>query len=177
MLFLFFLINLFTQKPEKLIAIKNVSAEKIEGWKNYQNLEYNFSFLYPDVIISDFKFNEHEKILRRVIEIAKDPKNTDYSVFFEINAWKYNGNIEDFLKNGNVPEVKNYKSQKIVSNILRGIRVTNINGDNRQEIYFYYNFFRNKNFIYNFALVSDEKILIKANTDLLDEIISTIKFN
>lgn len=51
------------------------------------------------------------------------------------------------------------------------------NSKTESDVYFVYNLFKQGGFIYNFALFSDDPVLLDANLPLLENIISTVRFN
>lgn len=180
LLFPLFVITMLTlKKPATLIKIPPEKTSETKFWKTYQNNDFYFSFKYPDYMLDNFHVETFSNTFQKVKGTASAKKQSSngiptYNVFFEANAWKFNGALDDFVKNGPL-KIKGYKTREILLNDMHGLRVTNT--DNKKaDAYFYYNIFKKDNFIYNFALLTDDKVLIGANSDLLNEIMSTAKF-
>lgn len=179
LLFPLFALLLLTMKKPTAIQIPSENIQETSSWKTYQNNDFYFSFKYPDYILSNFTVETFTDTYQKVKGIAQAKKENNngiptYNVFFEANAWKYNGTLDEFARKGPL-KINNFKTQEIMLGDNHGIRVTNTDLE-KQRGYFYYNLFKKDNYIYNFALLSDDKILIDANSILLDKIISTAKF-
>ncbi len=179
LLFPLFAILMLTMKKPTAVKIPSEKTSETAYWKMYQNNDFFFSFKYPDYILSNFQVETFDNTYQKVKGIAYAKKENDdgiptYNVFFEANAWKYNGSLDDFVKKGPL-KISNFKTQEIILGENHGVRVTNVDLE-KQEGYFYYNLFEKDDYIYNFALLSDDKILIDANSGLLDKIMSTAKF-
>lgn len=176
-LFALLVLTNHTATPTVKIAAEKTSETAY--WKLYQNNDFYFSFKYPDYILSNFQVETFNNTYQKVKGIAHSKAGIkdeipSYNVFFEANAWKYSDTLEDFIKKGPL-KIADMKTQEVILGENHGVRVTNSNLE-KQEGYFYYNIFKKDNYIYNFALLSDDRILIDANSDLLDKIISTAKF-
>lgn len=171
------LLLLLISKKEKPISIPQENPQKTIGWKEYENDEYNFSFKYPEGQLSNFNVTTSDlgTATYNKINSKKSPPNPNaYNVTFEVGAIKFKGKLDDFLKN-NLKETGTAESQEITLGTSRGKRFSNI--EKRSDAYFLYNIFQKGDVIYNFALLSDDPILIKANQNLLDEILTTVKLN
>ncbi len=171
------LLLLLISKKEKPISIPQENPQKTIGWKEYENDEYNFSFKYPEGQLSNFNVTTSDlgTATYNKINSKKSPPNPNaYNVTFEVGAIKFKGKLDDFLKN-NLKETGTAESQEITLGTSRGKRFSNI--EKRSDAYFLYNIFQKGDVIYNFALLSDYPILIKANQNLLDEILTTVKLN
>ncbi|MDO8270285.1 MAG: PsbP-related protein [Candidatus Levybacteria bacterium] len=166
--------------PEKPITIPQENTKETQYWKLYKNQEYHFSFKYPEGLLSNFQVNSTGKTTQTLKQLAFSKENigeeTDpnaYNVVFEADGWKFGDSIDKFL-NSNLPETKNLKRQKIILGEISGVRIMNVT--TKSDAYFTYNIFQNGNFIYNFAILSDDPLLIDGNSKLLENIISTVKF-
>jgi hypothetical protein len=165
--------------PPKPILIPKENTVKTNGWKLYENRQYHFSFKYPEGLLSNFQVNSIGKtsqILKQLSSgnysnIPKDPNV--YNVTFEADGYKFSGKLDEFI-NKNLRETKNLKRQKITLGEIEGVRITNV--EKKSDAYFYYNVFKHGNYIYNFAILADDPVLIGGNTKLLEDIISTVKF-
>lgn len=161
-----------------IIPVEDVS--KTKDWKVYNNPYYHFSFKYPDYLLSNFQVrtNNHQySVLQDITSLAKESSSKNpnaYNVIFEADSWKTELQIDRFIDK-NLVETNNLKRQKIKLGNLSGVRISN--QDKKSDVYFEYNLFKNEKFIYNFAIISDNPILIKGNVPLLYSIISTAKFN
>lgn len=148
------------------------------GWKEYKNSQYHFSFKYPEGLLSNFKVDSTGPIditLKQLKSIKKSGKTSDtnsYNVFFEANGWKFDGTIEEFIDEN--LQITNYKRQKIRVGTAEGLRISNL--EEKEDAYYYYNLFKNGNYIYNFAIFADNPEEILGNTKLLDDILGTVKF-
>lgn len=178
-LFGFFLIlkpSISTLKP--IVILKETSTQTL-GWKLYKNSEYHFSFKYPEGLLSNFQVQMTNKVSQTLRQLSSLKKlNTQYdpnayNVFFEVDGWKSSDSLPDFTKKY-LPETKNQSRQTIILGDIYGLRISNI--DNSADAFYQYNLFKNGNYIYNFALLSNESILIGGNSKLLETIISTAKF-
>ncbi len=178
LLFPLFALLLLTMKKPTVVKIPNENIQETSNWKTYQNNDFFFSFKYPDYILSNFTVETFTDTYQKVKGIAYKKKENDgiptYNVLFEANAWKYNGSLDDFVKKGPL-KISDFKTQEIILDQNQGVRATNTNLE-KQEGYFYYNLFKKDGYVYNFALLSDDKVLIDANSGLLDKIMSTAKF-
>lgn len=171
------LLLLLISKKEKPISIPYENPQKTIGWKEYKNTEYNFSFKYPEGQLSDFNVTTNDlgtSTYNRISSEKFPPNPNAYNVTFEAGAIKYKGKLDDFLKH-NLKETKMAVSQEITLGAIKGKRFLNL--EKKSDVYFLYNIFQKGDFIYNFALLSDDPILIKANQNLLDEILTTVKLN
>jgi len=172
-------IALADSKPQT-ISITHINVSSTTGWKEYENSHYRFSFLYPKGELSDLHEEDLGQTTKKNFEtisfnsIQKKKNPNIYNVRFGADAWKYNGNINDFLKNTYILNTKNARKTQIINGEYEGLRVTNIDQD--EEVYYQYNFFMNDGFVYSFNLFSDDPVLIQGNQQLLDSIISTAKF-
>lgn len=176
---LFALLMLTMKKPIAPIKIPVEKTVETKYWKVYQNNDFYFSFKYPDYILTNFSVETYSNTYQKVKGIAVSKKQNSngtptYNVIFEANAWKFNGSIDDFIMKGPL-KIPNLKTQEIISGENHGVRLTNLDQE-KQDAYFQYNIFKKDNFIYNFALLSDDPTLINANSMLLDQIISTAHF-
>ncbi len=176
---LFALLMLTMKKPTPPIKIPVEKNAETKYWKVYQNNDFYFSFKYPDYILTNFSVETYSNTYQKVKGIAVSKKQNSngiptYNVFFEANAWKFNGSIDEFIMKGPL-KIPNLRKQEIISGENHGVRVTNLDLE-KQDAYFQYNIFKKDNFIYNFALLSDDPALINANSMLLDQIISTAHF-
>lgn len=177
--FIIFGLIILIKPSQKPIQIPDENQKETSNWKLYKNDTFHFSFKYPDYLLSNFQVDTNiksSKTLKNILNQnkAKGPKNPNvYNVFFEADAWKSDKPLEKFIKE-NLPETKNLESIKIKLEKIDGYRITNI--DTKSDAFFEYNLLKNGNFIYNFAIISDEAILVKGNTPLLYNIISTVKF-
>lgn len=165
--------------PQKPIIIPKEDLKKTHGWKLYSNDEYRFSFKYPEGLLSNFQVNSVGKTTQVLRQLESNKLNLDtnpnsYNVIFEADGWKSSDSLTKFI-NENLPETKNLKKQKIIAGNLEGVRISN--ADKKVDAFFYYNIFKHGDFIYNFAILSDDPVLIEGNTKLLEDIISTAKFN
>ena len=172
-----FIQPIINQKP---LIIPKENTQKTTGWKVYENSEYHFSFKYPEGLLSNFhvQTSSSTQQTQNTIETIKKSTVTansnSYNVIFEADGWKFNGKLSEFINN-NLSEPKGLQKQRLLLVKANGLRITNI--DKKADVYFYYNIFQNGDFIYNFAIFADGPDLIRANTQLLEEIISTAKFN
>lgn len=181
--FIFIIIGLFfILKPyfvsKKVVEFPSENTENTKNWKVYDNDKYRFSFKYPDYLLSNFHIQTNIKSSQTLNEMAKlnlrKVKNpNEYNVIFEADAWRFNGTLEEFIDK-NLPETKGLEKIKIILGKFEGLRISNI--DVKSNAYFQYNLFNNNNYIYNFAILSDEAILIGGNSKLLENIITTTKF-
>lgn len=171
--------------PQKPTKIPPENLQKTMGWKVYENKEYHFYFKYPDFILSNFQVNTQNKTKTSLKEITQFKKtgtkdgtaqSNTYNVIFEADAWKFDGTISDFIKKGNLGNIEKFEKQTIVLGGLTGYRISNVNNGKKADVYFYYNLFKYGSYVYNFALLSDNPVLISGNKQLLDEIMSTAKF-
>lgn len=165
--------------PQKPIIIPKEDLQKTIGWKVYDNPEYHFLFKYPDGLLSNFHVQTTDKsqqTLKSLEQIKKSITASDpnsYNVIFEADGWKHKGNLLEFIDK-NLPETRNINKQALLLNSSGGFRITNF--DTKSDAYFYYNIFQHGDYIYNFAIFSDTPDLIRGNTQLLEDIISTVKF-
>lgn len=180
LLLIFSLILLVVIKQEKTIKIPQENIDETKHWKTYTNERLHFSFKYPEGQLSNFTESEFGKTTHQLLEKVKNTrqknqtiKGYEYNVQFGADAWKYEENLDMFLKEI-LPETKNLKRQKIVLKQSEGLRITNLETEN--DVYFAYNLFQQGNFIYNFALFSDDPVLLNANLTLLENIMSTAMF-
>lgn len=175
---LFALLVLTNHKAKPVVKIPAEKTSETTYWKLYQNNDFFFSFKYPDYVLSNFQVETFNDTYQKVKGIAHSKEGSDgipsYNVFFEANAWKYTGTLDDFVRKGPL-NIKDLETQEIILGENHGVRVTNTSLE-KQEGYFYYNIFKKDNYIYNFALLSDDRVLIDANSDLLEKIMSTAKF-
>jgi len=177
--FLLFGILLFL-KPyfQKPIVIPQEDTNGTSGWKEYKNSDYRFSFKYPEGLLSNFSVNNSKKIdgTLQLIDSLKSTKNsahtTTYNVFFEANGWKFDGTLDEFIKQN--LHIKNAIRQKIQLGKVVGLRVSNLK--EKADSYYYYNLFQHGDYIYNFAIFADNADEVRGNTKLLDDIIGTAKF-
>lgn len=173
---LFFLTPLL--RTEKPLEIPQENTKATSGWKEYKNSQYHFSFKYPEGLLSNFKVDSTGPIditLKQLKSIKKSGKTSDtnsYNVFFEANGWKFDGTIEEFIDEN--LQITNYKRQKIRVGTVEGLRISNL--EEKEDAYYYYNLFKNGNYIYNFAIFADNPEEILGNTKLLDDILGTVKF-
>lgn len=186
-LFFIFIGLAFILRPyfqvEKVIVLPSENTNTTKGWKTYKNNMYHFSFKYPEYLLSNFQVNMNSKASHSLKEVSKLGKNNNkarhnknannYNVIFEADAVKSEKSLKEFIDK-NLPETKGLNIEKIKFENNPGIRITNIK--TKSDAFFQYNLFKDGNFIYNFALISDESILIGGNTPLLEGIISTVKF-
>lgn len=171
------LLLLLISKKEKPISIPYENTQKTIGWKEYKNTEYNFSFKYPEGQLSNFNVTTNDlgtSTYNRITSKNSPPNPNEYNVTFEAGAIKFKGKLEDFLKH-NLEETKMAVSQEITLGTIKGKRYSNI--EKKSNAYFLYNIFQKGDVIYNFALLSDDPILISANKNLLDEILTTVKLH
>lgn len=179
LLFPLFALLMLTMKKPIAVKIPSENVQETSYWKTYQNNDFFFSFKYPDYILSNFQVETFNNTYQKVKGIAHAKTESEngiptYNVFFEANAWKFTGTLDDFVKKGPL-KISSLKTQEIILEENHGVRVTNVDLE-KQEGYFYYNLFKKDDYIYNFALLSDDKVLIDANSSLLDKIMSTAKF-
>ena len=161
---------------QKSFVFPKENTKVTSGWKEYKNSEYHFSFKYPEGLLSNFQVSTETPTTRTLKQIVliKNKKNPNtYNVSFEADGWKSNDSIVKFAYY-KLPETKNLLQQKIILGNLTGVRFTNT--DKNNEAYFVFNLFKKNNYIYNFAIFADDPKLIKGNEDLLNSIISTLKF-
>ena len=166
-----------------VITISKENTSHTKGWKIYENDKFNFSFKYPDYLLSNFKLDfsvKTSQTLNEITEIKNDndmlarQKETDeYNVVFQADATKYEGSIDEFI-NEYLQEAEGLEKIHIKFGNIKGYRISNF--ERKSDAYFEYNILKNDNFIYNFAIISDEAVLIRGNSPLLHEIISTAKF-
>lgn len=165
-------------RSEKPIVIPQENTKVTSEWKEYKNSQYRFSFKYPEGLLSNFKVDSTGPIditLKQLESNKKSKKTSDpnsYNVFFEANGWKFEGSIDEFVEEN--LHIKNYDRQKIKLGSLEGIRISNL--EEKADAYYYYNLFKNGNYIYNFAIFADNANEVFGNKKLLDDIIGTAKF-
>lgn len=165
-------------RHDKPFVIPSEDHQKTTHWKSYRNVEFGFSFKYPEGLLSNFTVNTTDlgtTTLKKLsnVDMSKRADPTSYNVFFEAGGVKYDGNLKEYVAK-NLPETKNASGQKIILDGVEGVRFTNI--EKKDNAYFLYNVFQKEDVIYNFALLSDDPILIGANKPLLDDILTTVKF-
>ncbi len=177
---LFLIINI-SREQKTSIKIPPENTHETTNWKLYENKDYHFSFEYPDYMLSNFMIdtldNTQQGIKGSFRNNNKDNSSgiPTYNVIFEANAWKYKGSLSDFINKGPLG-IKKMERQSIELKKMKGVRVTNINSEKKEEVYYYYNLFKKGDFVYDFALFSDDKVLINANSGMLNEIMATVKF-
>lgn len=166
--------------PEKPIQIPTENHEKTIGWIKYQNDEFDFSFKYPEGLLSNFTVNTTDLGTTTLKKLSSKNGQTDgnldrnsYNVYFEAGAVRYDGGLKQFIKK-TLPEANNLQQLSIVLGKTSGVRITNF--DIKADAYFIYNLFEKNNIIYNFSIMSDDPILIGANKPLLEDILTTVKF-
>lgn len=179
-IFLGLILLLKSFAPQQVqVVIPPENQQQTLGWKIYKNDEYHFSLKYPEGLLSNFRVEMNGKTSQTLQQLSslkntkKDYDPNAYNVIFEADAWKSSETLSDFITQ-NMPETNRQNSQIIILKNLRGLRISNV--DTAANGYYQYNLFKNGNYIYNFALLSDESILIGGNAKLLDGIISTAKF-
>lgn len=166
-------------KTPKPIQIPKENTKNTAAWKEYKNSEYKFSFKYPEGLLSNFVVNttglgsETLKNLSTQKESSTKNATNTYNVVFEANGTKFDGTADEFL-NEKLPEIKGLKKEPIRLGDLEGVRISN--NDQKTNAHFLYNIFWKGSFVYNFALYSDDPILITGNKQLLTDILSTAKF-
>lgn len=173
---------LFSISGKQTITISKEDPQTTIGWKEYRNDEFRFSFKYPEGLLSNFSVLKNDLGTTTYNQISKSrpSKKTEllnpsgYNVIFEAGAAKSGENLDNFLKH-NLPETKDLKRQKIILDDMEGVRITNI--EEEKDAYFIYNLFEKNGVIYNFALLSDDPVLIRGNTPLLEDILSTARFD
>lgn len=169
------------QKSDTPYVIPHENIKMTTGWKYYLNREFHFSFKYPEGLLSNFVVNTTDlgnTTLNSLKSIAGSAaKNASevytYNVVFEAGAIKHAGSLDNFIQD-KLPETRGSTRQRIELNDIEGIRITNVKNEN--DVYFLYNIFKINDVIYNFAIFSDDPILIDANKPLLDNILATAKF-
>jgi len=164
---------------QKSIVLPKENSKITSGWREYKSSEYHFSFKYPEGLLSNFQVNTTGKIgvtLQQLSSLKDTITSNDpnaYNVFFEADGWKSADSLDEFIK-ANLPETKGVKRQKIKVGNIDGIRISNL--EKKADAYYYYNLFKNGDYVYNFAIFADNAEEIRGNTKLLDDIIGTIKF-
>ena len=136
---LFALTILSLKKPAIPLTIPSEKIAETRYWKTYQNNDFFFSFKYPDYILSNFHVETFNDTYQKVKGIAHAKKETEngiptYNVFFEANAWKYSGTLDDFVKKGPL-KISGMKTQEIILGENHGVRITNTDLE-KQEGYF-----------------------------------------
>lgn len=172
----------FLSRP-KTVTIPAEKTSETTHWKLYENASLHFSFKYPEGLLSNFNVTSNSDAYDSMVEASNSkgeaPKleksSSSYNVVFEAKAYKFKGDIKDFIKKGNLAEVKGLSLQPVMLKDLKGIKVTN-RDEKEQKAYFEYYLFKNNNYIYNFSLLTDDPILITANEELLEKIIATLTF-
>ena len=83
--FLLFGILLFL-KPyfQNPIVIPQKNTQTTDGWKEYKNSDYRFSFKYPEGLLSNFSVNNSQKIdsTLQLIDSLKSTKNPAHTIKF-----------------------------------------------------------------------------------------------
>lgn len=172
----------FFVAPKKTPSLNlSQEADATASWEIYRNPEYNFSFKYPETLLSNLSINTSSsprafEVLAASSQGNQSDKtvqiNQQYVGTFEVNATKFAGSIDDYA-NQHLPETDNSKTQIIFLGDLKGKRISNINDSG--NAYFLYNIFEKDGIIYNFSIVTDSADQIKANQKMLDDILSTVK--
>lgn len=114
---LFALLVLTNHRPTPIVKIPIEKKSETAYWKTYQNNDFFFSFKYPDYILSNFQVETFRDTYQKVKGIADVKKENDngvptYNVFFEANAWKYEGTLDDFIKKGPL-KISDIKTRKL----------------------------------------------------------------
>lgn len=111
----------FTFLKEKIIIIPSENISETKHWKTYSNSEFKFSFKYPEGLLSNFSEDVNGKNTGELLNLVKEIKiqnsktsnsSYQYNVHFGADAWKYEGQLEEFIQT-NLKETENLKRQKV----------------------------------------------------------------
>ena len=166
------------QSPyDKPITISKTNQETTY-WTTYTDPLYQFSFKYPQNVLSNFSINGQtpsvypSTVVKKTQVTPPLPTEEPYGVVLDIRAWEYPGSITSFLQSGSVTGY-NYATEKAVK--VAGVNSIVVE-TKIGTTYRYTYFLKKNNFIYKFELTSPKQITLDGNKPLLDKIVSTVTF-